>query len=218
MNSINSSDSSCVSFVDSADSGVLIMDACPITALGIKRVLTQTCGITEPINYVRNLASISPIVASAPPALLVMDICGEKELMLDGLRLLAHLYESHPALKIIICTDFRDPRVLALLALSNARGILLKHEPVLALAQCVSEVVSGGRQWLSPKTKQLLSKTTQTNSPLTARELDVLVHLFSGYLDGKSWPRCLSLRSNHNLFCTQKMAGAFPASKQGAAA
>jgi len=71
MNSINSSDSSCVSFVDSADSGVLIMDACPITALGIKRVLTQTCGITEPINYVRNLASISPIVASAPPALLV---------------------------------------------------------------------------------------------------------------------------------------------------
>lgn len=178
MNSINSSDSSCVSFVDSADSGVLIMDACPITALGIKRVLTQTCGITEPINYVRNLASISPIVASAPPALLVMDICGEKELMLDGLRLLAHLYESHPALKIIICTDFRDPRVLALLALSNARGILLKHEPVLALAQCVSEVVSGGRQWLSPKTKQLLSKTTQTNSPLTARELDVLVHLF----------------------------------------
>ncbi|WND09874.1 response regulator transcription factor [Klebsiella pasteurii] len=180
MNNINSSNSSCASLAGSPGRGVLIMDACPITALGIKRVLIQACGIIEPINDVRNLASISPIVASAPPALIVMDICGEKELMLDGLRLLAHLYESHPAIKIIICTDFRDPRVLELLALSNARGILLKHEPVLALAQCVSEVMSGGRQWLSPKTKQLLSKTTRTNNPLTARELDVLVHLFSG--------------------------------------
>ena len=78
MNNINSSNSSCASLAGSPGRGVLIMDACPITALGIKRVLIQACGITEPINDVRNLASISPIVASAPPALIVMDICGEK--------------------------------------------------------------------------------------------------------------------------------------------
>jgi len=109
-----------------------------------------------------------------------MDICGENELMLDGLRLLAHLHESHSSIKVIICTDFSDHRILELLASSNASGVLLKHEPVLALTQCVSAVMSGKRQWLSPKAKRLLSKSTPSNTPLTARELDVLAYLFSG--------------------------------------
>lgn len=164
----------------SVGKGVLVMDACPVTALGIKRVLTESCGIFEPINSVQSLAAISSGISGAKPALLIMDICGEKELMLDGLRLLAHLHESHPCIKVIICTDFNDQRILDLLVSSNASGILLKHEPVLALTQCVSAVMSGEQQWLSPKAKLILSKTTPTTTPLTARELDVLAYLFSG--------------------------------------
>lgn len=160
--------------------GVLIMDACPVTALGIKRVLTESCGIVESVNSVQSLAGVHSAITSALPALLIMDICGENELMLDGLRLLAHLHESHPSIKVIICTDFSDHRILELLASSNASGVLLKHEPVLALTQCVSAVMSGKRQWLSPKAKRLLSKSTPSNTPLTARELDVLAYLFSG--------------------------------------
>jgi two-component system capsular synthesis response regulator RcsB len=160
--------------------GVLIMDASPVTALGIQRVLTASFGIVEPINAVQNLASIPSAVTRTLPALLIMDICGENELMLDGLRLLAHLHESHPSMKVIICTDFSDHRILELLVSSNASGILLKHEPVLALTQCVSAVMSGERQWVSPKAKRLLSKSAPSGTPLTARELDVLAYLFSG--------------------------------------
>lgn len=165
---------------DSLEKGVLIMDACPVTALGIKRVLAESCGIVEPINTVQNLAAIPSGIVNAFPALLIMDICGENELMLDGLRLLAHLHESHPSIKVVICTDFSDHRILELLASSNASGILLKHEPVLALTQCVRAVMSGERQWLSPKVKKLVSKSTPISTPLTARELDVLAYLFSG--------------------------------------
>lgn len=164
----------------SVGEGVLIMDASPVTALGIKRVLTESCGIVEPIGAVQNLASIPSAIASTLPALLIMDICGENELMLDGLRLLAHLHESHPSMKVIICTDFSDHRILELLVSSHANGILLKHEPVLALTQCVSAVMSGERQWVSPKAKRLLSKSVPSSTPLTARELDVLAYLFSG--------------------------------------
>lgn len=103
----------------SVGEGVLIMDASPVTALGIKRVLTETCGIVEPIGAVQNLASIPSAIASTLPALLIMDICGENELMLDGLRLLAHLHESHPSMKVIICTDFSDHRILELLVSSH---------------------------------------------------------------------------------------------------
>ncbi|SFN24400.1 two-component system, NarL family, captular synthesis response regulator RcsB [Izhakiella capsodis] len=165
---------------DSAGDGVLIMDACPATALGIKQILVESCGITDAIHYVQSLAGISSRVASAPPALLIMDICGEKERMLDGLRLLAHLNEVCPTMKIIVCTDFNDDRILEMLISSKANGILLKHEPSLALAQCVSKCLAGERQWLSPKVQRLYVKTTPKNTALTARELDVLAHLFSG--------------------------------------
>lgn len=161
-------------------SGVLIMDACPATALGIKHILVESCGITDTARYVQNLAGLASQVASAPPALLIMDICGEKERMLDGLRLLAQLHEDCPTMKIIICTDFNDYRILELLVSSKANGILLKHEPALALAQCVSRCASGEQQWLSPKVQQLLAKATPRNTALTVRELDVLAYLFSG--------------------------------------
>lgn len=160
--------------------GVLIMDACPVTALGMKRVLTGSCGITKSVNYVQRLAGIPAAIARSLPALLIMDICGEKESVLDGLRLLAHLQDSHPEMKIIICTDFSDHRVLELLASSPANGVLLKHEPELALVQCVFDVMAGGEQWLSPKAKRLVTTTAMKNPALTARELEVLTCLFSG--------------------------------------
>lgn len=160
--------------------GVLIMDACPVTALGMKRVLTASCGITKSVNYVQRLAGIQAAIARSLPALLIMDICGEKESVLDGLRLLAHLQDSHPQMKIIICTDFSDHRVLELLASSPANGVLLKHEPELALVQCVFDVMAGGRQWLSPKAKRLVTTPAMKNPALTARELEVLTCLFSG--------------------------------------
>lgn len=165
---------------DSTGKGVLIMDACPVTALAITHVLKESCGITEPINYVPDLASIPPSVASAPPGLLIMDICGEKELILDGLRLLANLHDASLALKIVICTEFSDLRVLKMLQSFSVNGLLLKQEPVLALTKCITEVMSGEEQWLSPKAKMLLSKTMPTIPLLTVRELDVLACLFSG--------------------------------------
>jgi len=166
--------------VRSEGEGVLIMDACSVTALGIKQILMESCGISDAINVVQTLADITSHVASSPPALLIMDICGENELMLDGLRLLAHLRETYPTMKVVICTDFSDYRVLELLVSSKAHGILLKHEPALALTQCITKGIVGSRQWLSPKVQQLLAKTTPKNTALTARELDVLACLFSG--------------------------------------
>lgn len=164
----------------SAGDGVLIMDSCPVTALGIEQILKKSCGILGEVNCVQSLAEITSCIASAPPALLIMDICGEKELMLDGLRLLIHLRDIRPKMKIIVCTDFTDYRVLELLVSSKASGILLKHEPSLALTQCVNSGISVGRQWLSPKVQQCLAKSRPKNTALTARELDVLACLFSG--------------------------------------
>ena len=183
MNYVNQRAASHLAFTSkgrSAGKSVLIMDACSVTALGIKQVLVESCGIDDEISVVQNLAGISSRFDGAPSALLIMDICGEDELMLDGLRLLVHLREAHPAMKVVICTDFSDYRVLELLVSSKANGILLKHEPALALTQCITRGLTGNRQWLSPKVQQLLATTAPKNTSLTARELEVLACLFSG--------------------------------------
>ncbi|AVF37391.1 LuxR family transcriptional regulator [Rahnella sikkimica] len=156
------------------------MDACPVTALGMKKMLVDSAGFTGPFTYVQSLAAIPEKMAGAPPVLLIMDICGEKESVLDGLRLLSQIATSSPSTKIVICTDYSDHRILELLASSGAHGLLLKNEPVLALSQCVTEVLEGASQWISPRARQILSGTGQTTTPLTARELDVLAYLFSG--------------------------------------
>ncbi|WP_255562201.1 response regulator transcription factor [Rahnella sp. PD12R] len=183
MNSLNSVRFHQHAFISAAAAaypqGAFIMDACPVTALGVKKMLVESAGITGPFTYVQSLAAIPEKIADAPPALLIMDICGEKESVLDGLRLLSQIVASSPAMKIVICTDYSDHRILELLASSGAHGLLLKNEPVLALEQCVTEVLAGATQWLSPRARQILSGARQT-TPLTARELDVLAYLFSG--------------------------------------
>lgn len=184
MNCLYNPVSECASLKDSQATsigeGVLIMDPCPATALGIKQVLAVSCGITGPVIYAQNLADLSSLIASAQPGLLIMDICGEYELMLNGLRFLAHMREVWPMVKIVICTDFSDSRILELLVASHTSGVLLKHEPILALTQCIDSVNAGSRKWLSPKIKQLLSTPQLKNARLTTRELDILTHLLSG--------------------------------------
>lgn len=184
MNSLNSVRFDQHGFVSTAAAaypqGAFIMDACPVTALGMKKMLVDSAGFTGPFTYVQSLAAIPEKMAGAPPVLLIMDICGEKESVLDGLRLLSQIATSSPSTKIVICTDYSDHRILELLASSGAHGLLLKNEPVLALSQCVTEVLEGASQWISPRARQILSGTGQTTTPLTARELDVLAYLFSG--------------------------------------
>lgn len=173
--------------------GVLIMDACSVTALGIKQVLMTSCGIREPINVVHTLAEISSQILHAPPALLIMDVCGENELMLDGLRLLAHVREAHPTMKIVICTDFSDYRVLEMLVSSKAHGILLKHEPALALTQCITRGMQGCQQWLSPKVQQLIAKTTP-KMPRSLPESWMSSPVCSPARASPAWPiRCIAI-------------------------
>lgn len=165
--------------------GVIIMDTCPITALGMRRVLIESCGIDEEIIHLSRLAEIIQHMKDREPEILVMDLCGEKESVLDGLRLLSRIRALWPEVRVVICTAFRDYRILQLVASSGVQGILLKNEPTIALAQCVSLVIMG-REFYSPKIRQLLQTGVtdpghkQEGTSLTTRELDVLTYLFSG--------------------------------------
>ncbi|MNT48573.1 Transcriptional regulatory protein RcsB [compost metagenome] len=116
---------------------------------------------------------------SYQPQLLIMELCGAGESVLDGLRLIALCLEHWPETPVVVCTGLDDLRVLQLLTASGIKGLVLKHEPAIALAQCVQQVLAGRRSY-SHKTRQLLTHDNNRVKALTARELDVLSYLFSG--------------------------------------
>lgn len=159
--------------------GVIVMESCPITALGMRNILAQSCGLTDEVQRVSNLEQIPGLMRHRPARLLIMELCGEEESVLDGLRLIAQCLEHWPTTAMIACTALDDPRVLQLLTASGIKGLVLKQEPGVALAQCVKQVLSGCRSY-SHKVRQLLSSQSAIGKALTSRELDVLTHLFSG--------------------------------------
>lgn len=159
--------------------GAILMEACPITALGMRQVLIQSYGFTETITHVSRLSGVPALMRLHLPRLLIMELCGEAESVLDGLRLIAMCNEHWPLTSIVVCTALDDLRVLQLLAASGIKGLLLKKEPTLALAQCVEQVLAGEQSY-SPKVRQLLAGHSLEGKALTTRELDVLAYLFSG--------------------------------------
>lgn len=157
----------------------LLMETSPMTALGMGLMLEQECGITGGVLHASKLSEIHALLQLHHPRVLVMELCGEGESVLDGLRLISRCNESWPLTQVVVCTELNDPRGVKLLVSSGVNGLVLKQEPLEAVVQCVQSALAGGRSY-SPKVEQTIADTDFAPKHLTARELDVLHHLFMG--------------------------------------
>ncbi|WP_380183010.1 LuxR C-terminal-related transcriptional regulator [Kalamiella sp. sgz302252] len=164
---------------DKKTGSAIIMESCQITALGIRDVLSQSGGFTWDVRITKSLTEAADALHSAPAQLLIMELCGENDSVLDGLKFLRLSLARWPTTAIIINTAFTDTRILQLLAATEIQGLVLKQEPAIALLQCAQQVIAGTKSF-SHKVKQLLSKQPAGSENLTPRELEVLTHLFAG--------------------------------------
>ncbi|BEM20134.1 response regulator transcription factor [Serratia marcescens] len=163
-----------------ATGAVAIMEPCPLTALGMRNRLIESCGLPpDKVRQVTNLVALRALFTQHAHRLLVMDLCGKSELVLDGFRLIADVRESSPDTAIIICTALDEPRLLRQLIASGIRGLMLKQEPAIALTHCVQQVLAGCSSF-SHRVRQRQLHEATADKPLTAKELDVLTQLFSG--------------------------------------
>ena len=157
----------------------LLMETSPVTALGMGLMLEQHCGITGGVLQASKLSDIYALLLLHHPRVLLMELYGSGESVLDGLRLVSRCNESWPLTQVIVCTELSDVRGIKLLVSSGVNGVVLRHEPLSALVDCTRAVLSGGRAY-SPKVEQIIARTEPVVKHLTTRELDVLHHLFSG--------------------------------------
>jgi two-component system response regulator DesR len=143
----------------------------------MRGALALLLGLEEDIEVVAQVGSgdqIVPATREHAPDIAVLDI---EMPGLDGLTAAARLRTEVPDCRVLIVTTFGRPGYLRRAMEAGARGFLVKDGPVEELAGAIRRVLAG-EQVIDPDLAAAALRTG--NSPLTARERDVLAEATDG--------------------------------------
>jgi DNA-binding NarL/FixJ family response regulator len=118
-------------------------------------------------------------VANAQPNVVLMDINMPNVNGIEGLKAIK---EKFPAIKVLIQTAFDDSEKVFTSITHGASGYILKNDAPERLIQAIWEVNEGGASMNPAIAQRVLDyfKPNKTESPLTAREQEVLALLSQG--------------------------------------
>lgn len=157
----------------------LLMDACPITREGMKQALVSSKCIGHDVVETSEIKQIPLLVSKYKPQVIIMELYGRGESVLDALRVITICRSSWPYLPIVICTSIENSCLLTLIRNMGVRGMCLKSEPLESIVNCVSQVVDD-HHFFSSRVGAHFEKNTHRCLPLTAKEIDVMEMIFSG--------------------------------------
>lgn len=157
----------------------LVMDACPMTRHGLELILTRTQFRTEQVMMLNKAADILLCLESDLPAVIIMDLCGDGESVLEGLRVISTCLIKWPFIPLVVCTALTDVHFLQQIKPLNVSSICHKHDPLESIENCIMLAQRGIHQD-SPTVQKLLSGERNILSSLTKKELEVLVYLLGG--------------------------------------
>ncbi len=155
---------------------------------GVTRAL-ETLADVELVDAFGDAESLARAVEELRPDVVVTDIRMPPTHSDEGIRLAAELRESHPAVGVVVLSQFADPvYAMALFASGSAgRGYLLKERVrnPADLGRALREVVTGGSVVDARIVESLVAaerrrQSTRLND-LTARELEILSLLAQGW-------------------------------------
>jgi DNA-binding NarL/FixJ family response regulator len=164
---------------------VLVADDNLLVREGVVKVLDHTDGV-EIVGSCASYDELMAAVAAAGPDVVVTDIRMPPTGTDEGIRAALALRDSHPAVGVVVLSQYADPAyALALLERgSEGRAYLLKErvsEPE-QLALAVNEVARGGSV-IDPLVVEALVAARAARSPLdqlTPREREVLEQMAQG--------------------------------------
>ncbi len=170
---------------------VVIADDNLLVREGLEQVLSGEANI-EVVGSYADLPSLLEAIDADPPDVVLTDIRMPPSSSDEGIRVAARLRESHPAVGVVVLSQFAEPAyALALLESgSNGRAYLLK-ERVHSRAQLLSaiETVAEGGAVVDTTIVDVLvaAKNRAERSPLaelTPREREVLAQIAEGKSNG----------------------------------
>jgi two-component system capsular synthesis response regulator RcsB len=157
---------------------ILIMDACPINRTSICSLNSFPQFQVGEYLHAEKVRDIPLIMQRNKIDVVISELCGEGESVLDGLRTVGYLCQHWPQIPIIIATTLQDTHLLTQLLALGVNNIYLKQDTLPTLSKGIFNALSGIPD-LSPLAATLL-ENHPLFPPLTRREMDVLEHLFTG--------------------------------------
>lgn len=129
------------------------------------------------VNELNKAADVPLFLHSNPTDVIVMELCGKDESVLEGLRIIATCKKYWPQIPLVVCTLLTDLRFLQQIISLGVASICHKFDPLPTIHHCIESAIAGAYQD-SPTIKELLTATPLTT--LTGKEIDVLSYLLAG--------------------------------------
>lgn len=160
---------------------VLLIDPCPVTRLGFREALINSSLCIGDMVETGQIHDIPKLIESHRPQIIIMELTGDGESVLDALRMIGICTRRKPAIPVIVCTEILHQNLFSMLMSLDVNGICLKQEPVDMLVRCVAQALSGVKGD-SDAVNALFSTTAKSVASLTEKEIKVMECI----LDGKT--------------------------------
>jgi NarL family two-component system response regulator LiaR len=156
---------------------VLIADDHPLVRNGV-RLLLDTVEDIALVGEAANGYEALDLARSLRPDILLLDLVMPQ---MDGLEVLKRIKEDLPDVRVLVVTSFADDDKVFSAIRAGALGYFLKEASPDLMVQAIRDVYRG-ELWLHPTVARKVIRglseppkgLPRTESPLTARELDVL--------------------------------------------
>lgn len=157
---------------------VMITDDHLIVREGLRLIL-ETADDIEVVGEAVDGAECLELVLKLNPQVILMDLQMPR---MDGITAIEHLHKDHPQIAIVILTTYNEDDLMICGLQSGARGYLLKDSSRESLLDTIHAAAKGETllkpeilaRVLAPQSAPKPASTTQTDSTLTERELEVL--------------------------------------------
>jgi DNA-binding NarL/FixJ family response regulator len=160
---------------------LVIADDHPLLVDGLKNVLEEIQDV-KVIATAANGFELINILRETPVDLVLLDLQMPK---MDGIDSLKILKTDFPKIKIVVFTNYGQPKLIKEIKLLGASGYLLKNSTSLVLKEAVQVVARGGTwfQDLNPEIKQsaLLVNDFMKKYKLTDRETEIIRKIAAGF-------------------------------------
>jgi DNA-binding NarL/FixJ family response regulator len=160
---------------------IVIADDHPLLVDGLKRVLEEIEGVEVPACTDNGLQLLG-ILRHAPADMVLLDLHMPK---LDGIDTLKILKKEFPKLKVIVFTNYNQPKLIKEIKMLGAEGFLLKNSASATIKEAVRSIADGGF-WFQDAVPQKPASSLFTNDfmrkyQLTERETEIICKVAEGF-------------------------------------
>ena len=160
---------------------LIIADDHPLLVDGVRRVLEEMEGI-EVLEPARNGRHLIALLRESAADMVLLDLHMPQ---LDGIETLKVLRKEFPRVKVLVFTNYSQPKLIREIRMLGAKGYLLKNSTSITLKEAVQTIASGGT-WLHEQEPEMPVSDYFTDDfmkkyQVTQREVEIIRKIAKGF-------------------------------------